>query len=310
VATLERWGLVLTLDAIDRSSALTGEVTLETVETESGLLSFALVPDTGAVNPNDYENKTVTLAYITRDAAGATLTSTTLFTGTTTRAVYDPDAGLLSIEASNDLQGRLEASDRATIDTLIASGSWSKHVFDDGADGWQYALDRLSTSPGEIHVDATGTLVYVDWASKSTPDFTLTDSERFNNTLRLRRNTRRDLISQNRIDFDFRFVRLRHREISVVFTYTGGFCNYLDGISTVPQRSMIQSAADSNSWTRISDISYQALPATGTYCSGKNWVDTGSEFFCLDASWTAARRWAQTWRPRNRSPLARRRPKF
>jgi len=293
-AAFERWALTVLLDSVDISDQLVGSVQITAEETASGLCTFEMIPAAGAVDPNDYENVSVSVAYLTKDAAGATLTTTARFSGVTTRAVYDSDNGVLTIEATNDLQGTLEGMTRAAIDTLISSGTWSKHVFDDGADNWQYAQDRLSTTPAELHVDPDGTLVVVNWAAKVTPDVTLTDGERFNNTLRLTRNTRRDLISKNVVNFDFRFTRLRHRKMSVVFTYTPGICGYLDGDATVPQRSMIQSAADSNSWVRISDISFTDFPDTGTICSGKNWVKDGSEFFCLGASWTAARRWAQT----------------
>jgi len=288
------WGVLVTLDAVDISSQLVNEVRITAEETASGLCAFQLIPGTGAIVLGDYENKSVEVSYLVKDATGATLSTIRRFTGTTTTAWYDPDSGLLSVEATNDLQGRMETSDRATIDTLIPTGSWSKHVFDEGADNWQYTQDRLSTTPAELHVDPSGNLEVIDWAAKTTPDVTLTDTERFADTLTLKRNTRRDLISENVINFDFRFTRLRHREIAVTFTYSPGICGYLDGDATVPQRSMIQSAADSNQWTRISDISFTDFPDTGTICSGKNWIKDGSEFFCLGASWTAARRWAQT----------------
>jgi hypothetical protein len=293
-AAIERWALEVLINAVDVSSSLVGEVRITAEETRSGLCELAIIPAPGALDPDDYENQPIAVSYLTRDAAGTTLTTTARFTGTIATARYD-DQGLLLIEATNDLQGAIEALDRAAIDTLISSGGWSKHVFDDGADPWQYARDRLSTTPGEIHVDPAGVLEFVPWAAKATPDVTLTDADRFDNTLALRRVTRRDLISQNTINFDFRFTRLRHREIAVNFTYTPGICGYLDGEATVPQRSMIQSAADSNAWVRTSDITFTGFPATGVICTPpRGWVQDGSEFFCLGASWTAARRWAQT----------------
>lgn len=81
--------------------------------------------------------------------------------------------------------------------------------------------------------------------------------------------------------------------MAVNFYYSFGFCGYLNGEGAVPEKSTIISAADSNAWTRTSDVLFTDLPEAGTYCGGKNWVG-GGEAFCIGATWKAARRWAQT----------------
>jgi len=286
VQTVQRWELAVTLDGVDISPSLVGDVEIVAEETASATARVRFLPGAGVLSLEGYENKPLTIAYRTLDAGGGVLTSTPRFTGTSARASFDPDPGLVTIEATNDLQGAVEALDRAGIDALIGAGSWSEHVFDPGADPWQYALDVLSTTPAEMHVDASGALVVVDWAAKPVADVTLTDAERFADTLRLRRVTRTDLITRARIDFDFRFTRLRHREIAVNFAYSPGICGYLDGEATVPQRAMIQAATDANSWVRVSDITFVDFPDTGTICGGK----TGSP---------AARNFS-AWAPRGR----------
>lgn len=287
------WTVTATLDDVDITAKLAESIEIRAEENTSTLATFVMIPAAGTVNPDDYERKSVSISFVGLDAAGATLYTQRRYTGVTTRAVYDPDGGLLTIEATTDLQGQLENISRDQIDTLIADGQWSKHVFDDAATGWQYALDRLSTTPAALWCNPAGQVVVTDWAAKATADVEFTDAGRFAGTLALERNTRRDIISRNQLNIDFRFVRLRHRQMLVNFVHSIGFCGYLDGEATVPQRAMIQAAADSNAWTRLSEIDFTPLPDVGTYCGGKNWTG-GGEDFCLGAIWTAARRWAQT----------------
>ena len=75
---------------------------------------------------------------------------------------------------------------------------------------------------------------------------------------------------------------------------TFGFCHYLNNGWTLPSKDMVRSAADSNEWVRVSEISYTDLPIAGTYCTpSRGWIG-GADAFCLGAFWRAARRWAQT----------------
>lgn len=284
------WTPKVVLDTTDISSSLVNRVSIQHEEFASGICEFDFLPPAGNVDPNDYERKAVTVDYEGRDSAGALLYSSRRYTGVTTIARYDPDSGIMTITATTDLQGRLEQLTRPQIDSLVG-GYWSEHIFDDTADGYQYALDRLSTIPSEIHVNNYGTMVVIPFGAGGV-SATLTDSERFNDTLRLQRASRRDLLSRMKINMDFRFTRLRHREIQMIY-YGPTFCDYLDGKGGVATKEVIQSAADGNEWVRISPIAFVDLPDTGTYCGGKNWVAYESEPFTLEARWRMARRWAQ-----------------
>jgi hypothetical protein len=293
LGTAARWSALVTLDSVDISDQITGEIDIEAEENASALASFEIIPTAGTINLDDYERKPVQISFEGRGDDGSLLYTERRYTGITTQAVYDPDTGVLTIDCTTDLQGELENSTRAEIDAIVG-GLWSEHVFDDQADGWQYAQDRLSTIASEIHVDRMGDLEVVPWAAGSVWT-TFTDSTRFGGSLAFQRASRRELLSRVRINFDFRFVRLRHREIGVSFTESLTFCDFLDGLGRLASREVIASAADSNAWTRTSLITYGDLPAAGSVCDPPRiWLGDNDERFCLSASWTAARRWAQT----------------
>ena len=294
-AEVAAWSPSVVLDGVDVSASLVGDVEIDRAENQSGIASFELLVPAGAVDLGSYERKTVAITFDGRDSAGSLLYPVRRFTGTTTIAEFNPDAGTVSVTASNDLQGLFEAMPREVIDKLIP-GYWSEHVFDDAADGWRYAVDRLSTIPYEMHVDSWGRLVVVPWAAS--PAYrTFTDTARFGGTLRLTRVSRGDLITHVRINFDFVYTRLRHREISVNFINTLGLCGWLNGQGNLPSKSMIASAIDGNQWTRIGAVRYDDLPtvALADICGGTNFApNSNSPLFCLGAHWKAARRWGQT----------------
>jgi hypothetical protein len=292
--TVAAWAPQVVLDGVDISDQLVGRITIEHAENESGEATFTLLPDPGTIDLSDYERKAVAISFVGKSDLGATLYTVRRFTGITTTAVIDPDAGELTVSATTDLQGRLEQLDRAQLTQLIG-GQWSAHVFDDTADGYQYALDRLSTLAQAIHVDVYGRLVLDDWAAKATADVELTDAHRFGNTLSLSRANRRDLITRVAVAVDFRFARLRHRAIELIFWDALGFCHYLNNGWRAPAKDMIRAAADGTAWTRTSDITWVELPPINpSVCNPPRAWAGGADLFCLGASWTAARRWAQT----------------
>ena len=291
-AAAAHWSAQVVLGGVDISARLVGRITIEHEETASTLARLSMVPTSGAIDPGAYERQPIAISYLGHDSAGATLYSSRRFTGLTSEATFNPDSGELAIEATTDLQGQLENMPRAAIDALIG-GYWSEHVFDGSADGWRYAQDRLSTIPAELHCNRYGQPVLVDWAAKASADVEISDAERFGDVALTRAN-RRDLLTRVIVNLDFRFVRLRHREIFVNFVDTLGFCHWLNNGWSLPSKDMVRAAADATEWTRISDILYTELPVPGTYCTPpRGWVG-GADAFCLGATWKAARRWAQT----------------
>lgn len=289
-----RFSVGITIDGVDVSSDLLGPVTIEHSENASGLADFTIIPPVGTISPADYEGKSVTVTYEGRDIGGALLYVSPRFTGEINRASYDPDVRELEIAATTDLQGRVENLSRSQI-AAIVGGIWSEHVFDDTADGWQYAQDRLITAESEIHVDQHGLLVAVPWAGNPV-DGIWTDAVRFPENLELERVPRRDLLTRVRLNMEFRYTRLRHREITVTVANSLTLCGWLNGEGELLEKSQIVSAADGSAWTRQGEIFFYDLPdqSQANICGGTNYTRNDSDaVFCLGGTWKAARRWGQ-----------------
>ncbi len=279
---------LVVLDGTDISAQLSGPINITHEESASGLADFVIIPPAGPIDLNAYERKPVQISFVSSGIA------VRRFTGVTASANYDPDSGLMTIDCTTDLQGQLEQMDREAIDNLIG-GLWSEWVFDDTADGWQYARDQLSTIQSEIHADVFGNLIVSPWKTKAVPDITLTDSERFSDSLTIERANLRDLLTRVRVNFDFRFTRLRHREVEVQWIAERTFCDWANNNWLLAAKEMVRNAADGAQWTRLNEISFDDLPpADPSICNPpRAWIG-GAEAFCLGARWRAGRRFAQT----------------
>lgn len=265
-------------------------------ERESPTASVQFLPPSGVIDPEEWENQPITIDFIGVEN-GADIYTIRRFTGVTEVAVFDPDEGTLTLTATADLQAKCDTLSRADLDYLIV-GFWSPHVFSEDDAGWDYAESLLETVPKDLHIDPYGGLVVVDWAAKASPDLTFTDSERFDDTLRLDRARRSDLVNQAAINVDFRFPRLRHREIGLWWSSPTAWCDYLTYGFELCNRSTVEGAFSAAGWTVQGDITYTDIPEADVYtCGGvpRTWIggqDMSS--YCLGASATLARRWVQT----------------
>ena len=120
-ATAYRWTAKIVLNDVDVSSQWTGAIRITAEENQSGLATVRLIPSAGALNLADYERKSLTIDFVAVDAAGATLYQVRRYTGRTTTATYNPDSGILAIQATTDkMGGSLHSIDE--VEMLNAGG--------------------------------------------------------------------------------------------------------------------------------------------------------------------------------------------
>lgn len=295
------WGATVTIGAEDVSARLRGTTRIRAEEMTSTLCTIEFVPSDGPITLSDWENKPVAVDFDGYES-GALTYSVRRFTGQSLRAEYDAERGRMTVEASTDIQGRFEAMSRTTIDATIQDADYSIHVFDENSDGWQYAQDRISTRASEFHVDHEGLLRVEGMQAKVSPDITFTDATRFGGTLDIVRASKSDLVNKIRVSMDFRFTRLRQREVGVNLKYASGVCAYIINPFNALQRSQVAQAASSQGWNLIGEINYDPMPGSGVFvCANPPGpafpiarVAADQSALCLGASWKSAKRFAQT----------------
>lgn len=260
-----------------------GPVRVEAEENSARIADVTIRASGG--NPEDWVGQSITIAF---DGA-------TIFTGKVNRPHFDAGRGLLRLSCSDLLQETFEAKTEAEILTAIPNGVWNRHIFGDREDGWQQALDVLSTWPGEVHLNASGSLITAAWNGGS-GSYSFNASQHVHGSVRPDFARRRDIVNQVNITFEVRYTRRHHREH--VFSWSWGhssFCSWFQNSHDLPTREMVQSAAEGAVWQIQGPISFTALPDSGSYSCG-SWLisDEEQRSIVAAAGWTAVRRWTQT----------------
>ena len=250
------WRLDVKIDGVAANTI--SQASTEFAEDESPLAYVEIIPDPGVIDPEEWENKTITIDFIGVDG-GADIYSERRFTGKTDLVELNINSGMLKIRATGDIQGKLDAMTTADIDSLVG-GSFSPHVFSADDIGYDYAQDVIETVPKSFQIMPNGALVVTEWAAKSLPDITFIDSSRFDDTLDLDRASRSDLVNKATVYVDFRFPRLRQRNMSVNWYSPTAWCDYLTIGYTLCSKDAVDSAFNSTGWTVMGPVIYEDVP--------------------------------------------------
>jgi hypothetical protein len=306
------WRPKCVLGGVDISGKLVGAIEIEAEEMAAPVASFSFLPAAGVVDPLAWVGSTVVLSW-QRVVSGAVSGERARFTGIVSDPVWDADQRLISISATGDLQSICDGMPKARIAATISNGTWSDVVFGDPADmtGWEYAEALLSTTDDVVWQDASGAIRTTSTVAKASADFTFEDSGRFEQSLRLDYASRVDFVTRANLTFEHRFQRRRQRNLTFSWMplELDGPCEYLTGGFPLPQRTMIESAANGGGYTVLGSVYYRALWPSGSYnCRLGNPVTGESNYghvmwvnneivtaeWCTGAVWTAAKRWMQT----------------
>jgi len=292
------WQINITLGGVDVSTTVVGQVQVEAEEFASRVATFSIIPASGAVDVNDWTGKAVTINYVTVNSVGATLTDTRIFTGSVDLPIYNPQNGFVTFACTDSLQERFEGMTEAAI-LVELTGYYSASVFGESEDGWQFAQDVLSTVPKGFDLNTDGsTGALTVWAAKGMADYSYTEATVLSDSVSTDLAKRRNLHNKSTDTFEYRFSRSCHREHSYSWAPPSwDFCTYYADSFTLPNRDLVNSAANSAGWGLQGGISFGQLPAsTAPICGSGVWV-IAEELrgqLAISAGWTGVKRWAQT----------------
>jgi hypothetical protein len=258
------WRPVVMLGGVDVSSRLTGQIRVEAEEGAARIAEFTLVPLPGAVLPTTWVGAAVTIDYAGQNAAGAALYPVRRFTGVVDVPDYDPIQKTTLFHCTDDLQGTLAASTRASLAGLIG-GYWSEAALGVPNSNLDYANLRLSTVPGSLDMSPWRAPRLTLWAAKATPDFVLGAADLDDNSLKVALAYRGLLRNQVQISFGYRFqvARLRVMQLYWEWTPSRPYYNQI----TAPVAQTIIDAVNATGWGIVS-----SLFAIGTVIATRNGV--------------------------------------
>lgn len=293
------WGAQVLLNGTDISDRITGAIEITHDEDSSGTAVFAILPSPGVIDTLSYISKTVIIKYVEYNSSGSATIAATRFTGIVITPAFDPDTGLLSFTCGTNIQGRVNSTNRDVLKTMVPGSSWSKYIFDEEADNWQYFQDLLSTTTKFTWVDMSGVLRVADWQAAGAAHHEYGNADYVAETVDVRLATRNNLTNDFKVSVDYRYSRHMQRNVVYSFLNSIPVCEYVSGRGAfpLPSRDQIKQATESGNWTRLGGIRYEPVwPAGFIFCDGDpiGWLGDASNSYCLGAMFTMFIRWTRT----------------
>lgn len=307
LSLLAAWRPVVTLNAVDVSAQLVGELSIDIEEGAARIAEFSLVLASGAVvTLPAYVGQPVEIFVAAQASDGSAVAPVRVFVGVVDVPSFTPGRRVVGFRCTDDLQGILAAQSIAALDTLIG-GHWSPHVFDETADRWQYAQDRLATVAAALDRSATsGNLRLTSWAAKTLPDFAFDAAEIAEGTLAVSLANREQIKNRIEIEFDYRYPRCKRRSVTATLDLPAFGWNFLVAGHMFLQRDAVRQALSAVGWTAVGGddgITFDAVPASGLYSNPSNpaeqlsWtVGDWGPLLCLGFTATLTRAYVQSIR--------------
>jgi hypothetical protein len=242
LGTSKRWRHKVTLDGVDVTSRVTGEVMDEQNEGAAHVAEFTLKPASGSINPYSYVGADVTIDHVRIESAGEV--AQRRFTGKVHIPQYNPVDRTITFTCTDDLQNRIAALDRDILG-LITGGRCSLGVQGEQENNWAYAQALMETVAGSLDSGRDGGLRVTNWDGLpvwKTFDLTNTIDGSIGQELPQRGNI------INRIDasFEYRFSRLHRRTCNL--RYEGDMGIIAANALPLLTRATVEAALESTGW--------------------------------------------------------------
>ncbi len=259
------WKIRLLLDGIDVSGNLTNTLRIEAEEGTAKIAEFSLIPHAGPISVTKWIGKSVEIFYDTHDKEFC------IFKGVVDEPIYDPTTKITTFSCTDQLQENIQRLQKLEIDELI-HGHWSSIVFDLTQDNWSYAQDRLSTIPASLDLGRENHFQLTPWQAKKNPDFRFDEDTILYQSIEVQLANRRELHNQVNISFQYRYQRLKQREIQFGYGYPLNFCDQINRSATLPNVDMIQQAVSGTGWLLKNNVVFE-------HQRGPGWVTCGDSGF-------------------------------
>ncbi len=255
------WSARCTINGADVSASLQGEISVTAEEGAARIASLTINPASGTILPLDYVGNQIAIDFVPILAGSGV--PIRIFTGRIDAPSYDIDSRLLKLSCVDDLQNRVAALDRATIDSLIG-GRYTVAVQGELDDSWDYAQAILETVPASLDAGPSGGLRVTPWDS-STVWATFDDGMLIYPRSAVTYPQHSTIVNRVRATFEYRYPRLRQRYVSMGWSGTlidMAPCGY-----QYPTQQDIAGAAGGSGWT-VTAALYMPAPTAIPHSSG------------------------------------------
>ena len=255
------WSAVVTIDAVDWTARVVGDVRIEAEEDSARIAELTVRPTAGhSFTIAAWVGKSIAID-ICDMSTGSPAQVSRLFTGLIDTPELNLDLRTVTLRCTDNLQADLDALSSAAIDALIPTAYYSPVVFDRAAGGWRRAQDRLSTIASSLDLDPQQSVRITAWAPAAQPDLSFDENHILDATLDVSLSSRNSLVNRVVIDFGYRFPRVKAERYPLVYAYVnaGTIAQHAANLDWFLTREAVESAIKAAGAT-IEAISYTPMP--------------------------------------------------
>lgn len=289
-----KWALRVILDGVDFSSRVTGTVSIDKERNAAVVAVFSIRPSEGLVDVYAWKKKVVSISYLELNSAGAPITFVKLFTGIVDTPIMDASSGHVEFTCTDALQTAVIGAAHEHIDELTPLSKWSKFIYDEEVDGWQYLQQRLETYPYLVGLDANQTLYSMPWVSRA-PEWEFNETTIIDSSLSVAVANAVDLVNSVDVTMAAQYDVYRESVFNLQW-HDEKWYHGADLIWLLCDMQMICDSVSSAGATFIGNPQFNAIPSSRTLLiegSPVEFINDGSELLALEFRASVSKRFTQ-----------------
>lgn len=289
-----RWQLRVLVGGYDYSSRVSGIVSIDKERNSAVVASFSIRPTSGLVDPYTWVKQQTTITYLEHDSDGELLQQVRLFTGIVDTPIFDASSGLVEFTCTDDLQNVSMESSHEYLAGLTPLSTWSKYVYEEAVDGWEYLQQRLETYPYNIGLTVNQTFFATPWVSKPV-DWEFDQNCMLDSTLSLALANSGDIVNSVDVTMTSQYDVFREAVFNLQWEeenwYLGRDLTWL-----FCDIQMICDSVSSSGATFVGEPLFNVIPSSRTLLingHSVNFLNDGSELLALEFRASVSKRYTQ-----------------
>lgn len=289
-----RWQLRVLVGGYDYSSRVSGVVNIDKERNSAVVASFSIRPTSGLVDPYTWVKQQTTITYLEYAPDGELLQQVRLFTGIVDTPIFDASSGLVEFTCTDDLQNVAMGSAQEYLAELTPLSVWSKYVYEEAVDGWEYLQQRLETYPYNIGLNTNQTFFATPWVSKPV-DWEFDENCILDSSLSLALANSGDIVNSVDVTMTSQYDVYREAVFNLQWEeenwYLGRDLTWL-----FCDIQMICDSVSSSGATFVGDPLFNVIPSSRTLLingNNVNFINDGSELLALEFRASVSKRYTQ-----------------
>ena len=263
------WRHVVTLDGVDVSLHVVGQIVVQHADNEARTAEFSFRPST-VIQPMALIGRRVRIAFAERGTSGEAINAQTIFTGILEMPSINLGSGVILCSCHDQMQEVFANTPREWVDDNVG-GRWRVEVSGEPDDNWDYLEARRLSVPVSVALDAEQQPRVLPWRNGLVPE-TVQIDDLIDDSLSVDLPSRDELRTRITCRMQYRYTRLRGRGAVAGYSQTLGFFIASSSQKLWLTTAMVKGSAEGlRGWT-LDSLSIEN-PTPATYPRGPDLAD-------------------------------------